>query len=409
MKVIIADKQIINLEQSILNSSTSHKVVGEALSTGVIILNNKYQIYPLVSDFLSSQLIHNKISDTTARTYGANIRYFLDYLENHNAFKFFKLDEALLHVQKHTIEEYNTYLKNKKGLSSQTIRNRDAALMSFISGYLCQGQSNQKALKSDDPYVNGLLAPSAKSNLIESCDIEELITLIKMTDFERERCLLQFLFDSGVRRSEVSRISKGTVDEALKSDNKNMILGEAIVYTPSDYTHLHIDGAKGRNREYKSRRIIVSRVTLQRIRKYHSSPLYKKYAKKYDGNPPAFFNAHGGEYTKSSVAKLLSRVSKRALNNRLITKAISPHMLRHGFAYLLLGSKDLGKNYLDRLVILQKSMGHEFLSTTEVYTRIPHEIYGRYKNSAGNQMYRKDLMEHIVKETQLKIIIGDKK
>ena len=409
MKVIIADKQIINLEQSVLNSSTSHKVVGEALSTGVIILNNKYQIYPLVSDFLSSQLIHNKISDTTARTYGANIRYFLGYLENHNAFKLFKLDEGLLHVQKHTIEEYNTDLKNTKGLSSKTIRNRDAALMSFISGYLCQGQNNIKALRSDDPYENGLLAPSSKNNLIEACEIEELISLIKMTNYERERCLLQFIFDSGVRRSEVSRISKSAIDKALLSDNKNKFLGNDLVYLPSGYTNLDINGAKGRNREYKPRQTIISRATLQRIRRYHSSPLYKKYAKKFGSNPPAFFNAHGGEYTKSSVAKLLSRVSKRALTNRLITKAISPHMLRHGFAYLVLGSEDIGKNYLDRLVILKNSMGHEFLSTTEVYTRIPHEIYGRYKNTAGDEMYRKNLMEHIAKETRLKIVIGDKK
>jgi integrase/recombinase XerD len=407
MKVIIADKQSINLEQSTLNSN--HSVSGKVLTTGVLVLNSKSQPYPLVSDYLSSQLIHNKIADTTAKTYGANIGYFLSYLENDNAYKGFKLDEGLIHVQKHTIEEYNTNLKNEMGLSSKTIRNRDASLMSFISEYLCQGQGNQKALRNDDPYESGLLAPSAKDNLIQACEIEELIALIQMTNSERERCLLQFMFDSGVRRSEVSRISKSSIDKALESDNKNEFLGEDIVYSPSDYTNLLINGAKGRNRQYKPRETIVSRATLQRIRKYHSSPLYRKHAKRYGSNPPAFFNAHGGGYTKSSVAKLINRVAKRALGNRLITKLISPHMLRHGFAYLVLGSEDLGKDYLERLVILQKSMGHAFLSSTEVYTRIPHEIYGRYKSVAGNQMYRKDLMEHIVKETRLKIVIGDKK
>jgi integrase/recombinase XerD len=407
MKVIIADKQQINLEQSPLNPN--HSVSGQVITTGALVLNSKFQLYPLVSDFLSSQLIHNKISDTTAKTYGANIGYFLQHLECHYSFKGFKLDEGLIHVQKHNIEEYNTDLKNMQGLSSKTIRNRDAALMSFISGYLCQGQGNKKALRADDPYEDGLLAPPAKDNLIQACEIEELISLISMTNSERERCLLQFMFDSGVRRSEVSRISKSSIDKALESDNKNKFLGEDIVYLPSGYTNLLINGAKGRNRQYKPRETIVSRATLQRIRKYHSSPLYKKYVKRFGSNPPAFFNAHGGGYTKSSVAKLINRVAKRALGNRLITKLITPHMLRHGFAYLVLGSEDLGKDYLERLVILQKSMGHEFLSTTEVYTRIPHEIYGRYKNLAGKQVYRKDLMEHIVNETRLKIVIGDKK
>ena len=407
MKVIIADKQQVNLEQSTLNPN--HSVCGQASVTGATVLNNRNKIYPLVSDFLSSNLIHNKISDTTAKTYGANIGYFLQYLESHDSFKGFKLDEGLIHVQKHTIEEYNTDLKNIKGLSSKTIRNRDASLMSFISGYLCQGQGNQKALRNEDPYENGLLAPSAKDNLIQACEIEELISLISMTDSERERCLLQFLFDSGIRRSEVSRISKKAVDEALKADNKNVILGGAVVTVPSKYTQLMISGAKGRNREFKPRKTIVSRATLKRLKRYHSTPLYKKYAKKFGTNPPAFLNAHGGGYTKSSVAKLLRRVSKRALTNRLIIKFITPHMLRHGFAYLLLGSEDLGKDYLDRLVILKNSMGHEFLSTTEVYTRIPHEIYGRYKDNSGSKLYRADLMEHISNETRLRINIGDKK
>ena len=88
---------------------------------------------------------------------------------------------------------------------------------------------------------------------------------------------------------------------------------------------------------------------------------------------------------------------------------MSPHKLRHGYAYDLLQSPDIGPTYVDRLAVVQKSLGHAFLSSTEIYTKIPLELYKTMTDSDGELLTKAEKMEHLVKKTQLKISIKDKK
>ena len=113
--------------------------------------------------------------------------------------------------------------------------------------------------------------------------------------------------------------------------------------------------------------------------------------------------------TPKCLSKLLDRVSERAIKRELISKHISPHKLRHGFAYDLLQSPDIGKTYVDRLAVVQKSLGHAYLSSTEVYTKIPLELYKTITDSDGELITKAERMERLVERTQLKISIKDKK
>lgn len=136
---------------------------------------------------------------------------------------------------------------------------------------------------------------------------------------------------------------------------------------------------------------------------------YKKYARKYTtpAETPAFFNANGTPFTPSSITKLLERVSKRAIKQGRLQRIISPHKLRHGNAYAILQSNDLGTDYLDRLVIVQKSFGHNHLSTTQMYTSIPQDIYNSMCDENGELLTRAEKMERLSKATQLKFGIRD--
>ena len=156
---------------------------------------------------------------------------------------------------------------------------------------------------------------------------------------------------------------------------------------------------------------LVSRAVLDRTNKYHASPLYKKYARKYvsPDELPAFFNSKGRPITPKCLSKLLDRLSNRAIQSGALHKPISPHKLRHGYAYDLLQSPDIGQTYVDRLAVVQKSLGHAYLSSTEVYTKIPVELYKKISDSEGEVITKAERMERLVKKTQLKISIKDKK
>lgn len=86
---------------------------------------------------------------------------------------------------------------------------------------------------------------------------------------------------------------------------------------------------------------------------------------------------------------------------------ISPHKLRHGNAYSILQSKDLGSNYVDRLSIVQKCLGHNHLYTTQTYTSIPQDIYKSMCDKNGDTLTKAEKMKRLSEQTQLRIGIKD--
>lgn len=67
----------------------------------------------------------------------------------------------------------------------------------------------------------------------------------------------------------------------------------------------------------------------------------------------------------------------------------------------------MGSDYLDRLVILQKNLGHNHLNTTQIYTSIPQDIYNSMCDEKGDLLTRAEKMKRLSEKTQLKICIKD--
>lgn len=401
----------VELSGSLLNEDGDVWLSATEASTGVSVFDKHFKVLPLISEFLSYSLRNNKISPLTAETYAKNLTYFLAYLKKRSEFKHTRLDEAFLYITKFVIEEYLAELRSTHNLSTATIRNRDATLQAFIQGFLFINQEFRGKHSDESPYSNGLISGPVKQNLVISCSIDELTYLIEQTQSERERTLLQFIFDSGIRRSELSHISKQDIIDALEFNSHKLISLKTDNPVSAPYAPISVQGVKGRHNSRKHRMSVISRATLDRISRYHSSPLYKKYSRRYTptNSAPAFFNAHGQPFNAKSISKLLERLSKRAMKNRKISKPISPHKLRHGYAYDLLQSSDLGQTYVDRLALVQKSLGHSYLSSTEVYTKIPIELYKTMIDIEGQPLTKAGRMERLVEKTQLKISLKDKK
>jgi integrase/recombinase XerC len=412
MIVKVADGKEIDLSKSLLTEDSkfdgSSSLQDQPKVSGVVVLDPNMKVMPLVSNYLTFQLKYNNISYSSALTFGRNLGYFIDYLNSHKHYKYYEQDSALLDVQEHTIKEYFVDIKSA-GLSSQTIRNRDAALLSFFNGYLCSPRGNRPELRKDNPYRDGLLTGSPKSTQIEMCSLDELIALLRCTSNERERALLQFMYDSGVRRSEIPRVSKSHIETAINSNRNRLIVDDDTISVPPDYAPVHIEGSKGRKREIRPRTTIVSRETLKRVARYHSSPLYRSKSRKFGSDKPAFLNAEGNNYKSSSISKLLERLSKRAMKRNLIKRSVSPHMLRHGFAGGVLRSPDLGKDAVDRLVIVQRCLGHASLVTTQVYTNLPFDIHGKLVNNDGEVLTRSQIMSRVWSATKRVIKLSDNK
>ncbi|HKT33974.1 MAG TPA: tyrosine recombinase XerC [Nitrospira sp.] len=163
----------------------------------------------------------------------------------------------------------------------------------------------------------------------------------------RDRALLETLYSTGARVSELVALDVGDVRDS-----------ERLV---------RLQG-KGR----KERIVPIGDIALEAIRRYRLVlPLHASRVQ-----PQALFcNQRGGRLTTRSVARIVARYS-----SRLAAGAVSPHTLRHSFATHLL---DEGAD----LRSIQEMLGHASLSTTQRYTHVATDqllaVYDRAHPRAG--------------------------
>lgn len=401
MRYKLLEGEKINLEDS-LAIKLGNEIQLENEVTGVVVFNSKHQILPKISSWLSEKLRGGLTPHGTIITFAKNFSYLFDYLDDHRTLKHQQLDDALLDIQRHTLKEYFNYLRTNNGLASTTVSNRDATFQAFFNEYLCVARYNGKALREDNPYEEGLIFGSPKSKLVQMCSLDELTALLQSTPHESEKSLVQFMYDSGLRRTEVTKVKKQHIDDALNSEQHKLIIDEDTVSIPSEYKTVYVAGSKGRRREIKERNTLTSIHTLGRLKRYFASPKYRLVARKFGVEAPAFLNNQGNPYTPGSIGKLLYRLSKRALKKGLIKRHIHPHMLRHGFAGSVLRSPDLASHFVDKLVLVQHCLGHSSIKTTQIYTQLPYDIYGRVANKDGEIFTRAQLMEQLNTQTKTK-------
>ncbi len=371
--------------------------------------NDKMELLPLITDFMN-YLIRIRFSFKTVELYAKNLTYLVQYLTSENgSFQNSERDDCLLYVQRHEIQQYYTFLTShqgdevKKDITSRTIQNRDACYQHFFDKFLCEENTSDKISRPDNPYADGSLAKSPNTNLIRPALFEDVESLIKVSKHECEKSLLQFILDSGIRRAEVSTVKQMDILRLARQSRSSIIIDSQTIKVESEYHIFRIFGVKGKNREPKLRNTIISKATIDRIQKYHSSKKYRVFKKRYPHDQaPAFLNTKGNPYTPESISSLLTRLSNRAKKLGLLSEPISPHKLRHGFAVMLLHSPDLGESELDRLLVLQHCLGHNSLKITQDYTKIPIAVWRMFTDVSGDILTRAQLMERLSNKTRVR-------
>jgi site-specific recombinase XerD len=181
----------------------------------------------------------------------------------------------------------------------------------------------------------------AKRKQVTFLNEDELARLFSQPDVNteagvRDRAILELLFSSGLRVSELVGLNK---------DHINLKHREFMV----------------RGKGQKDRPIFVSEMAAEWVEKYldmrgdNTTPLFIRYSGR-----KAIDNS--GDYQRLTVRSVQRLVARYALLAG-ITKHVSPHTLRHSFA------TDLVMNGAD-LRSVQAMLGHSNISTTEIYTHI---------------------------------------
>ena len=264
-------------------------------------------------------------SELTIISYGKDLEQFKAYLK--------KLDEEveLETVDADIIRSWVITLMDEN-MAASSVNRKLSSLRSFYRYLL------RKGLIQADP-VQKVKGPKKKKPLPTFVKEEEMNKLLDEVpfgdDFEgvRDKLILEVFYATGVRRSELVGLNDGDIDfsasliKVTGKRNKQRLIpfGERLKEMMSNYQHLRDE----------------------------TIPQHSE----------AFFIQKNGERV---TASLVYNMVKRDLSKVVTLKKRSPHVLRHSFATNMLNNKA-------SLGAVKELLGHERLTTTEIYTHTTFE------------------------------------
>lgn len=260
-------------------------------------------------------------SDYTIESYKNDILEYFDYL-NRESLKYNKVEYSDLRF-------YLMYLKEEKFDSNSSIDRKLSALRGFYN-YLA---SNSIVSNNVFSLISGLKKEKKLPRYFEYNELEELFNVpdIRTSLGQRDRLILEMLYATGLRVGELVNVKISDIDLSRKII---LVLG------------------KGN----KEREVTYGEYCDEVLRLYLSDG-YKKLNK--SNELYLFLNNNGSQITERGVRYVLDQIIKKTSLN----KSISPHVLRHSFATHLL-------NEGCDLLTVQKLLGHESISATQIYTHV---------------------------------------
>ena len=300
----------------------------------------------LSTQFLDHLRYERNVSVHTLRNYESDLQQFVDYLvppaaesANLNSKKRVSAkppEPDVRQIDHITIREWLALLHSDQKKKSSIAR-KLAALRTFFQFLVREGviESNPAKL---------VATPRKEKKLPVHLSVEDAIRFIETPDAEthfgkRDRAILELLYATGVRVSELVQLNLRDIDFSNKllrvfgKRRKERIVpfGEPAAKALKDYLSV-------------------------REQFLMNAPATKRDAQ------PLILNYQGTRMTTRSVGRLIEKYIKLCAG----IHDISPHALRHSFATHLL---DSGADLRD----IQALLGHARLSTTQVYTHVSME------------------------------------
>jgi len=301
--------------------------------------------------FLDFIRLNRGASPHTVRAYASDLSQFIEFLPIHNGKARDDQRPAdcdVAAIRSFLAELYRTHRSRKSA-------GRKVAAIRAFARYL-----RREGLIEGDP--GGMVAtPKFQEKLPAHLEIDEMTALLETPDTasplgRRDRAMLELLYASGLRLSELVGLDVGDVNLAGRMVR---VLGKGGKQRIVPFNQSAADALRA---------YLLDRPALeQRALRSRSGPpkpagrlpLPRRAVRGSIGASPLFLNARGGRLTGRSVDRLLRLYVSRCS----VRSGISPHALRHSFAtHLLERGADLRA--------IQELLGHAQLSTTQRYTHV---------------------------------------
>ena len=263
-------------------------------------------------------------SDNTILNYEIDLKEFNEYLESINS-----------NLVSTNYKEVRGFLEmlNDEHFKNGSVSRKISSLKSFYNFMLF------KHYLTSSP-VELITYPKKEYRLPKFVEYKELETLFSIPDTTtslgiRNLLILELLYASGMRVSELVNVKLNDIDESRKEIR---VLGKGSVERVAYFGEYALDALN----DYLS---------------YARDDLLKGKSSEY-----LFINKNGGKLSDRGVRLIIDNI----LNASSVKTKISPHTLRHTFATHML-------NEGADLKVVQELLGHKNLGTTEVYTHVSNE------------------------------------
>lgn len=276
-------------------------------------------------EFLKINVINDFISYISKKNYSINT--YTSYINDlYYFYIFIKKD-----LKKVTFEDVKDYLEhlNLKKEKPSSVRRKISSLKSFYK-FLYK---NNYMDKKDYPLTKAAY-PKMEKKLPKFIYYNDLLEIInestKDKDGVRDRLIIEMLYATGVRVSELINIKINDID-------------------------------------FNNRRIIVlGKGNKERIVYYgeYAEEVLKEYMKTHErkNHNYLFVNSKGGQLTDRGVRYIIDNI----MSKLSVKTHVTPHVLRHTFA------TDMLNNGCD-IKVVQELLGHSSLKATEIYTHVTNE------------------------------------
>ena len=278
-----------------------------------------------IKEFKSYLRIERSLSDNTIDSYLRDIQKLANFSEEKD------LNE--LQITKTEVKEFIAEI-NKEGISARSQSRIISGIKAFYKYLILEDY-----LKVNPTEL--IESPKIGMKLPDTLSIEEIDSLISAIDLshpqgERNRAILEVLYSCGIRVSELTN---------LKLSNIRFKEG---------YVKVVGKGNKERFAPIGSSAIKFLNIYLNEIRNHQDI--------KKGSEDIVFLNRRGDKLTRVMIFTIIKQLAEKIG----MKKKISPHTFRHSFAtHLIEGGADLRA--------IQEMLGHESITTTEIYTHLDRE------------------------------------
>ena len=294
----------------------------------------------VIKNFKDYLELERGYSSNTSINYISDISDLVDFINEH------KFTSDLLHFERKKHAEYFvSYLVNKN-LEPKSIARKISSLRTFYT-YLLENN-----MVRTNPFMD-VVTPKIEKRLPSIIDNEEINMMFNVIDTnkplgERNYLIIDLLYSCGLRVSELCNLKINDIDFY----NKSII----------------VKSGKGA----KDRYLVLHDKLIDELRNYISGARNRLLAgTKEEDNRNLLINYKGTSLTPRGVRKILNTIMDKTGE----TYKITPHMLRHSCATVLLNG---GMDFRS----VQEILGHSMLSTTQIYTDVAiDDIKDKYRNA----------------------------